>query len=417
MAREITPLTGLRFCAAFFVCIAHITPHVLPNTYPLYSTITRLSAEGMTLFFVLSGFVIHYNYSCSVIENPKLGLYRFFAARFARLVPLYFLCLFLDLMIPGKNSIPYTLPHLWTALPYYLTLSQSWFYIVLGDNNLIYQFGSISPVAWSISTEWFFYLCYPILCFGLIKTPKIRTKLVLLTLTTLLTVTAIAVGTFKLNEINTFAVQTFGAVADFYTHNQDSFFRWLIYFSPYSRISEFIVGCLIAAIYMQLSERKLSLKEERMGLALTFTSLFAVILTHHYIWNPPTGYAYSWLTNLHRCFGFAPSFAALIFCCARYQNIVTRFLSNPFFMLGGEISYSIYLIHLMVPQTPVFRLIGHLTKSHKNIKLILTLAFIYGISVLSYKLIEAPSRQILRKWLMKKPADPILSSVPSVESI
>ena len=46
---------------------------------------------GMELFFVLSGFVIHYNYA-DVGRRPHLqNLARFYIARFARIYPLSFL--------------------------------------------------------------------------------------------------------------------------------------------------------------------------------------------------------------------------------------------------------------------------------------------------------------------------------------
>jgi hypothetical protein len=43
----------------------------------------------MTLFFVLSGFVIHYNYAASIERDGARGIANFFVARFARLYPLY----------------------------------------------------------------------------------------------------------------------------------------------------------------------------------------------------------------------------------------------------------------------------------------------------------------------------------------
>ena len=55
----------------------------------------------MPLFFVLSGFVIHYNYAQPVHAQPLRGTYNFFVARFARLYPMYFVVLFADLFFHG----------------------------------------------------------------------------------------------------------------------------------------------------------------------------------------------------------------------------------------------------------------------------------------------------------------------------
>jgi peptidoglycan/LPS O-acetylase OafA/YrhL len=122
MARQgdIPSLTGLRGVAACSVLLAHAIdtafvyePMVLPIT-------GRIAYFGMSLFFVLSGFVIHYNYSDLFNSEPlKTALSRFFLARFARLYPLYAVGIFLTLpMIP----VPYA-P--WIVISY-LTMTQSW---------------------------------------------------------------------------------------------------------------------------------------------------------------------------------------------------------------------------------------------------------------------------------------------------
>jgi peptidoglycan/LPS O-acetylase OafA/YrhL len=43
----------------------------------------------MTLFFVLSGFIIHYDYSEQITKYHWRGIVSFLIARFARLYPLY----------------------------------------------------------------------------------------------------------------------------------------------------------------------------------------------------------------------------------------------------------------------------------------------------------------------------------------
>jgi hypothetical protein len=61
---QLDALTGLRFFAAFFILISHAaawtSPFIGSNTLSRFGGIPSLYA--MTLFFVLSGFVIHYNY-------------------------------------------------------------------------------------------------------------------------------------------------------------------------------------------------------------------------------------------------------------------------------------------------------------------------------------------------------------------
>jgi peptidoglycan/LPS O-acetylase OafA/YrhL len=122
MRKPIPSLTGLRFIAAFSVLFAHALPkmifpwpegEVAPD---IYTMLHATSAEGMSLFFVLSGFVIHYNYSGQLATQGTVGYIIFFIARFARLYPLYFCCLAFDLLYEQAYS---QLPNsLWVVLPF-----------------------------------------------------------------------------------------------------------------------------------------------------------------------------------------------------------------------------------------------------------------------------------------------------------
>src|ERR1700732_1937751 len=63
---DLPPLTGLRFLAAFFILVGHGTPMMLkltPNPQLVINVTNCFLEVGMELFFVLSGFVIHYNYA------------------------------------------------------------------------------------------------------------------------------------------------------------------------------------------------------------------------------------------------------------------------------------------------------------------------------------------------------------------
>ena len=85
---EVPGLTGLRVFAAFSVVIAHCAAvlmhgHELPSSLACWST--QASGFGMILFFVLSGFVIHYSYANLVTEGRLRGISVYLWVRFARL--------------------------------------------------------------------------------------------------------------------------------------------------------------------------------------------------------------------------------------------------------------------------------------------------------------------------------------------
>ena len=90
---DIPALTGVRFAAALLVLTGH-SVHIMrfPGPPPYWHVLlSQLTGLGMPLFFVLSGFVIHYNYWDTVYAQRLRGSYNFFVARFARLYPMYFL--------------------------------------------------------------------------------------------------------------------------------------------------------------------------------------------------------------------------------------------------------------------------------------------------------------------------------------
>src|SRR3954468_18578238 len=84
---SISSLDGVRLFAALFVLLGHSTAPILtltPQPAALLLVLQVLVAVGMSLFFTLSGFVIHYNYRRSVLTGIA-GAASFFVARFARL--------------------------------------------------------------------------------------------------------------------------------------------------------------------------------------------------------------------------------------------------------------------------------------------------------------------------------------------
>jgi peptidoglycan/LPS O-acetylase OafA/YrhL len=94
-------------------------------------------------------------------EVPSLTGLRFCAAalvlwahtvRFARLYPLFFLCVVITISIPRDPS-----PSLGTTLPFYLTMMHDWSPQVVGNGFLGDAF---APGSWSISAEVFLYLIY-----------------------------------------------------------------------------------------------------------------------------------------------------------------------------------------------------------------------------------------------------------------
>ncbi len=153
-------LTGLRFALALWVIMHHLTGNRMlleqwALTLPVAAqSLLRGGYLAVQTFFLLSGFVLAQSYA-STRWNQRT-LLRFAIARFARIYPAYLLSLVLIS---------------WFALQFALKPGRSIGQkaAVLGDYALLLQgwTGSLAvgwnTPAWSLSCEFFFYLCFPLL--------------------------------------------------------------------------------------------------------------------------------------------------------------------------------------------------------------------------------------------------------------
>ena len=378
------PLTGFRALAAYLVLLAHSLDvafsygGVIP---PIHKYDAGMAYLGMSIFFVLSGFVITYNYSEMFKTDWRVAFRDFMAARIARLFPLYFLFLLI-----AFGHIPP--PFLHGKVFFYLTMTQSWF-------NL--QHITFAP-AWSISTEWFFYWVFAIALLFPIQLKTQKKILITIMVGWLLVLTALYVSF-------TFKAQT----SDFLTKitianpTNAKIWEWFEYYSPYARVFEFIMGALFARLYMINIARGPS----RTSKPLTFFISVACIVSIFLIGgvNISVRLAPTFISFLTKNFAFSMPLACLIYISCRYNNFLTRIMSVPAVGFCGEISYSVYIVQFWVYSLfPGFTSASGSFPAHVNslfrafLFILITTVFSYG----SYLLIETPARKFLRRVLLIK---------------
>jgi peptidoglycan/LPS O-acetylase OafA/YrhL len=393
---QIPALTGLRFFAAFFILWGHSTGWLAQfNDSQINERLGFIGEPGMSLFFVLSGFVIHYNYRDLFFRSGMArAVSEFAAARFARLYPLYVVFL---LFAIGANNFIGDSSKGQSILWYHITLTQSWWYTI--DPNGRLMINELFPLSWSVSTEMFFYAVYPALIFLIASVIKGKR---------MLSIAALYVGIVLFILSLSFAfLDPLLQTAQRYLPNccgqgDDSFYRWFFYYSPYTRVLEFLLGCMTAQAIMQLTSRAASLKEHRWGVRVQNVAVLSVLvisLIQGNIIKVPDGVS-TYVHHLENSFLFAPAIAIILFCVARYKSWLSRFLVLPLLVLLGEMSYSIYLAH-----TWTLRLFEHparaLTPSGALdavwcvvCGIALTILVSYG----TYRVIEMPCRSLLRRW-------------------
>ena len=151
MDRDRLPsLTGLRFWAALLVVTYHLSRQY--HRLPLVSSLVWYGRDGVTFFFVLSGFVLAWSYAGGAAVPARV----FYRRRFARVWPLHVLATGFALAVTAAAGgvLPWR-PVLWS-----LPLLQAWAPSTVYGGN---------PAAWSLSAEAWFYLLLPVLLRTLLR--------------------------------------------------------------------------------------------------------------------------------------------------------------------------------------------------------------------------------------------------------
>jgi len=398
---QIPALTGLRFFAAAFILVEHTADWLARfSNSNVRQYFVFLGMYGMPLFFVLSGFVIHYNYRKLFLSRSiARATCEFAAARFARLFPLYFCLLLVAICadnLLGEVQGDHTL--FARILAYYITLTQSWWYVVI-DNRLIINW--LFSLSWSISTEMYFYVAYVAVVFVILLIRRGRTAVAAAIAYGVVVMCLFVLSRHYLGSILFRAehfVPKYIPPADF----QNSFYRWLFYFSPYVRVFEFLMGCLTAHAFILTHERPLgSAEQQYANFVLVIAVLYLTLCGLLSLNVLQIGVLNDYIGHLYLNFLCAPAIAFVMFHVARYDSWFSRMLSLPSLILLGDASYSIYLLHtwtlrLFIREAPPLNLewgIDTLLRVVCGIGLTLVTAYA------TYRLIEVPSRAWLRRKL------------------
>jgi len=303
-------LTGLRFFAALAIVVFH-----LKGVFGVPAISVDL-AQGVTFFFVLSGFILSYVY-------PKLrnsaSVAQFYRARIARIWPVHLVALILGFILIGYEF------DLTTLAPNIL-LVQGWLPV-----SAMY-FGYNSP-SWSVSAELFFYLAFPLLIVNWDSTWRWK-----ISCCVLLTAFAICLGAIcELPEYENLESASFNISQ-----------HGLVYIGPLARLLEFVLGIGAAQIFRRW-QPVLSLRNG------TFVELGAIVLCAIPMIISPIlvesignaakwSGARMWLTHSSA----APTFAILILVFGWGKGLISRFLAMRLLVFLGEVSFSMYLVHQLL---------------------------------------------------------------------
>ena len=144
---------GLRAIAVLSVLVTHTALLSGANELAWYGQYTARLDVGVTVFFLISGFLLYRPFVAAHLDGRPGPRVRDYARRrVLRIVPAYWLALTALAIYPG-------LVQMWTG--------HSWvYYLFLQDYSSDWTFGGLQP-AWSLSIEAAFYVALPLVAYGL----------------------------------------------------------------------------------------------------------------------------------------------------------------------------------------------------------------------------------------------------------
>jgi peptidoglycan/LPS O-acetylase OafA/YrhL len=379
--RIIGSLTALRFFAALAIVVHHSIGLLLPADYLAG---TPLDA-GVSFFFVLSGFILTY-----VHQNGMQGMNRrlFYQARFARIWPAtMFALVVLVVLLPHTLYLPFFVIN-WAGgqalavLVSFLLLVQSWIPIPA------YYF-SFNAVTWSVSDEIFFYLVFPFLLLSLSKTWIWK----------LLLIFGLGLALIWMSDslnLPAYSLDNLGRVTE----------HGISYINPIVRLKEFAIGMCTALLFVKVRSRVawsvlvFSIIEVALVLALPrFVQKEAALRGRIAAHVAPN------LSGSMNMFvdqtAIAIFFAVLVLVFAFNAGILSRVLSMRFFVVLGEISFSIYLLHQIFLNYYQAHPTDFDWVPHRFIVYVVVCCL---AAYATWRWIETPSRKRLRKMFARREA-------------
>ncbi|UQN09686.1 acyltransferase [Deinococcus sp. QL22] len=367
---QLSALTGVRFAAALVVVCLHSRKTLEGQIPDELMSFIRSGQVGVTFFFILSGFILTYTYATSEgkLNTPQRA---FWLARLARIYPVYLLGLLLAapyFLLPVLHRWPNATE--WGAALLSPLLLQAW----LPQTACIWN----CP-GWSLSVEAFFYALFPLaLGFGVWRAGQGRGRQLGWTALLLWGLTLTPPLLYFLLSERPFPEESLVA---------DTF-----YYNPLFRLPEFLLGMLLGARFLRgrRSSPRQAVWATVLGLAGT-----VLIMTFAHLFVP------SFLRNTL----IVPVLALLLWGLAHGGGWIARAFAWPPIVLLGEASYSLYILHIPVLQwlSSAWRRLLPGTPLDLSF-FVVYLALLIPLSLLTYKLLERPAQQFLRrKWAKNGP--------------
>ncbi|MCT2563937.1 acyltransferase family protein [Chryseobacterium herbae] len=287
-------INSLRGIAILMVVLVHTSQLFTFNTR-VEEVIFDYGKMGVQLFFIASAYTL----CLSEDSRKKEGqhLIKFYIRRFFRIFPIYYLGIILYFILNYYSGT-------YGAYTFKNVLSNLFFIhgLIPSANN------SIVPGGWSIGTEMLFYLIFPFL-FRFLKSGN----------------------SFIKGAIIIFVAE----LVIFYFQRKPSFNYEFFYFNILNQISVFVIG-----IFFFLHKKYLTNERNAIIIFVIFTAIALFVSGNQDLFKIK-GYRYA--------FRILPIISAISFCSLFVIAESFNIVNNIVFQKIGINSYSIYIIHFVLP--------------------------------------------------------------------
>jgi peptidoglycan/LPS O-acetylase OafA/YrhL len=376
-------LTGLRAFAAAWVVFYHFRADIklLFPTADFAWPLLDSGYAGVDVFFVLSGFIISYTYLERLRRPGGTATGKFLWYRLARIYPvhLFTLALFAFIVAPGNvqdASLADITANI-TSEDFYrqILLLHAWG----TDGNHAWNYP-----AWSISSEWFAYLLFPVAALGLVRVRRAG---------------AAAAGFVAAHAFN---IATFAWIAAAGYQGDIILVRI---------VGEFAAGCFLFLLW-----------QRGWGFSLPWAILTPLV-------GVAAGVVTMWVASVDEAAPVvaAPLYSAFIYGLAVDRGVLVRLLATRALVYAGEASYALYMTHAIVQRfTWEYLPATDYAADGRLIRLGILGAYAALLAlaaILTYELVERPSRDWMRQALSRLPrprqraADPVIGRPLSEEPI
>lgn len=361
--KRLDQLNILRFLIAMLIVFFHYGKETFPFTVDPWRRIFHDGNYELSFFFVLSGFILTYVYGPQIGGN--FNWKNFILKRLTRFYPLYLVAVLIPVPFRFGES-----PHTLLGLILDIFMLQSWV--------PPYPLAFNGP-AWAMSALVFYYLLFPPVVTWFYKKGL----------------------KFAISFVTCFWLASQVAIHLLMTYwypGHLPFSHDFLNYNPLFHLNAFLVGILGGMLFRRFWMRK-EIDQQRNLFWLT-ASLVVMILFVFFRGALQQNTPFRLIYNNGL---IAPLYLLIIILLARDDTRVTKFLTRPFILMLGNISFSIYLM-----QSPMVRIYQRFLLARleyhfpwtEDVHFYIYLALLLPASFLTYYLFEIPVQRYIRGKLL-----------------